>query len=75
MLFSHCRLEVAVLLQRLFMLRILTRHQLLDPNSDITASTVYMGSIGVCRRYIDITITFLDIIHRPVFYLKLNSTL
>jgi uncharacterized membrane protein len=27
------------------------------------------------RWYIDITITILDIIHRPVFYLKLNSTL
>jgi hypothetical protein len=28
-----------------------------------------------CRWYINITITILDIIHRPVFYLKLNSTL
>jgi hypothetical protein len=27
------------------------------------------------RWYINITITILDIIHRPVFYLKLNSTL
>jgi hypothetical protein len=25
--------------------------------------------------YINITITIVDIIHRPVFYLKLNSTL
>jgi hypothetical protein len=32
-------------------------------------------SIGLWRWYISITITILDIIHRPVFYLKLNSTL
>jgi hypothetical protein len=35
----------------------------------------YMRSIGLWRWYINITITILDIIHRPVFYLKLNSTL
>jgi hypothetical protein len=34
-----------------------------------------MLSIGVWRWYINIAITVLDIIHRPVFYLKLNSTL
>jgi hypothetical protein len=34
-----------------------------------------MLSIGLWRRYINITITIVDIIHRPVFYLKLNSTL
>jgi hypothetical protein len=34
-----------------------------------------MLSIGLWRWYINITITILDIIHRPVFYLKLNSTL
>jgi hypothetical protein len=33
-----------------------------------------MLSIGLWRRYINITITILDIIHRPVFYLKLSST-
>jgi hypothetical protein len=32
-------------------------------------------SIGLWQCYINITITILDIIHRPVFYLKLNSTL
>jgi hypothetical protein len=32
-----------------------------------------MLSIGLWRCYINITITVLDIIHRPVFYLKLNS--
>jgi hypothetical protein len=32
-------------------------------------------SIRLWRRYINITITILDIIHRPVFYLKLNSAL
>jgi hypothetical protein len=31
--------------------------------------------IGLWRWYINIAITILDIIHRPVFYLKLNSTL
>jgi hypothetical protein len=31
-----------------------------------------MLSIGLWRRYINITITILDIIHRPVFYLKLD---
>jgi hypothetical protein len=34
-----------------------------------------MLSIGLLRLYINITVTILDIIHRPVFYLKLNSTL
>jgi hypothetical protein len=34
----------------------------------------YLGSIGLWRWYINITVTILDIIHRPVFYLKLNST-
>jgi hypothetical protein len=34
-----------------------------------------MLSVGLWRRYINVTITILDIIHRPVFYLKLNSTL
>jgi hypothetical protein len=34
-----------------------------------------MPSIGLWRCYINKTITILDIIHRPVFYLKLNSTL
>jgi hypothetical protein len=34
-----------------------------------------MLSIGLCCWYINITITILDIIHRPVFYLRLNSTL
>jgi hypothetical protein len=32
-----------------------------------------MLSIGLWPRYVNITITILDIIHRPVFYLKLNS--
>jgi hypothetical protein len=53
------------------MLRILTRHQLLDPNSDITANTYEIYRFLT----INITITILNIIHRPVFYLKLNSTL
>jgi hypothetical protein len=30
----------------------------------------YMQQEGLWRRYINITITTLDIIHRPVFYLK-----
>jgi hypothetical protein len=34
-----------------------------------------MLSICLWRWYINITITILDIIHRPEFYLKLNSTL
>jgi hypothetical protein len=34
-----------------------------------------MLSIGLRRCYINITITVLDFIHRPVFYLKLNSSL
>jgi hypothetical protein len=36
-----------------------------------------MLSIGLWRwyEYINITITILDIMHHPVFYLKLNSTL
>jgi hypothetical protein len=29
-----------------------------------------MQSIGLWRWYINITVTILDIIHRPVFYLK-----
>jgi hypothetical protein len=33
-----------------------------------------MLSTGLWRWYINITITILDIIHCPVFYLKLNST-
>jgi hypothetical protein len=32
-----------------------------------------MLSTGLWRWYINITITILDIIHRSVFYLKLNS--
>jgi hypothetical protein len=32
-----------------------------------------MLSIGLWRWYINISITNLDIIHRPIFYLKLNS--
>jgi hypothetical protein len=32
-------------------------------------------STGLWRRYINITVTILDIIHHLVFYLKLNSTL
>jgi hypothetical protein len=31
--------------------------------------------IGLWRWYSNITITIVEIIHRPVFYLKLNSTL
>jgi hypothetical protein len=31
-----------------------------------------MLSIGMCRWYINITLTILDIVHRPVFYLKQN---
>jgi hypothetical protein len=34
-----------------------------------------MLSIDLLRWYINITIIILDIIHRPVFYLKLNSIL
>jgi hypothetical protein len=34
-----------------------------------------MLSIDLWRWYINITTTILDIIHRPVFYLKLSSTL
>jgi hypothetical protein len=41
----------------------------LDDTSWDTASRY-----GGWRCYINITITVLDIIHRPVFYLKLNST-
>jgi hypothetical protein len=33
-----------------------------------------MLRIGLWRQYINITNTFLDIIHRPVFYLKHNSS-
>jgi hypothetical protein len=32
-------------------------------------------SVGSWQWYINIPITILDIIHRPVFYLNLNSTL
>jgi hypothetical protein len=32
-------------------------------------------SVGLWVQYINITIKILDIIHRPVFYLKLNSSL
>jgi hypothetical protein len=32
-----------------------------------------MLSIGLCRRYINVSTTILDIIHHPLFYLKLNS--
>jgi hypothetical protein len=41
--------------------------------SPLQAHTL-MLSIGLWRLYINITITILDIILRPVFYLKLNST-
>jgi hypothetical protein len=34
-----------------------------------------MLSIGLWRWYINITTTIPDIVHRPVFYIKLNSTL
>jgi hypothetical protein len=34
-----------------------------------------LRSIGLWRWYINVTITILDIIHYPVFYLKLNSIL
>jgi hypothetical protein len=34
-----------------------------------------MLSIGLWRWYINITITIMDIIYRPVFYLKLNSNI
>jgi hypothetical protein len=34
-----------------------------------------MLSIDLWRWYINVTITILDIIHGPVFYLNLNSTL
>jgi hypothetical protein len=34
-----------------------------------------MLSIGLWRWYINVTITILDIVHRPVFYSKYNSTL
>jgi hypothetical protein len=37
--------------------------------------TNHIRSAGLWRGYINTTITILDIIHRPVFYLKLNSTL
>jgi hypothetical protein len=42
-------------------------HLRYEPNSLVL-------SIGLWRWYINITITILDIIHRPVFYLKLNAT-
>jgi hypothetical protein len=32
-----------------------------------------MLSVGLCLWYINLSITILDIFHRPVFYLKLNS--
>jgi hypothetical protein len=35
---------------------------------------VYSASIGSWRCYINTAITILDIIHRPIFYLKLNLT-
>jgi hypothetical protein len=41
----------------------------------IIQSATDVRSIGLWRWYINITITILEIIHRPVFYLKLNSTL
>jgi hypothetical protein len=31
-----------------------------------------MLSVGLWRRYINITIIIVDIIHRPIFYLRLN---
>jgi hypothetical protein len=31
-----------------------------------------MKSLGLSWRYINVTITILEIIHRPVFYLKQN---
>jgi hypothetical protein len=40
----------------------------------ILTSDALMLSIGVWRWYVNITTTILDIAHRPVFYLKLNST-
>jgi hypothetical protein len=39
------------------------------------AGKLFLRFIGLWRCYINITITILDIIHRPAFYLKLNSTL
>jgi hypothetical protein len=44
------------------------KHICYEPNS-------LMLSIGLWRWYINITVTILGIIHHPVFYLKLNSTL
>jgi hypothetical protein len=44
-------------------------------NSQNTYQNWKLESVGLWRLYINITITILDIIHRPVFYLKFNSTL
>jgi hypothetical protein len=35
----------------------------------------WIRSIGLWRRHINVTITILDIIHCPIFHLKLNLTL
>jgi hypothetical protein len=40
-----------------------------------TTNLGYGKSIGLWRWYINVTITILDIIHRPASYLKLNSNL
>jgi hypothetical protein len=36
---------------------------------------IIIRSVGLWRRYINIITTILDIIHRPIFGLKLNSIL
>jgi hypothetical protein len=54
----------------------LRAQQVANPNTrrviSHTTHPVYVTirSIGLQRRYINITVTILDIIHRPVFYLK-----
>jgi hypothetical protein len=45
----------------------------LNRKTTVTCLTWLTRSTGLLRRYINITITIPDIIHRPVFYLKLNS--
>jgi hypothetical protein len=58
-------------LMQLFAGKIVTLHSIFHLPSQIWN---YLRSIGLWRWHINITITNLDIVHRPVFYLKLNST-
>jgi hypothetical protein len=47
----------------------------IELTGEVGKTEYLLRSLGLWRWYINITITILDIIHRPVFYLKHNSTL